>query len=105
METQAQTKAQKARAIFAEMNGQPGVARKDVIARIQTECDLGKAAAATYYQNAKDKAGLVHHRTTVAPATETTTAPAAEVAPAETAPAAEVVADKPRKHGNRRHLK
>ena len=80
------TKAEKARAIFAEMNGQPGVARKDVIARIQTECDLSKPAAATYYQNAKEKAGLVHHRTTeVAPAGEQTTAPAADAAETATA--------------------
>ena len=53
------TKADKARAIFAEMNGKEGVARKDVIAKIMIDCDLGKAAASTYYQNAKDKAGLV----------------------------------------------
>lgn len=66
------TKADKARAIFAEMHGKEGVARKDVIAKIMIDCELGKAAASTYYQNAKDKAGLVVKK-----------APAVETAPAE----------------------
>jgi hypothetical protein len=56
------TKADKARTIFTEMHGQEGVARKDVIARIMLDCDLSKPAAATYYQNAKAKAGLVNHK-------------------------------------------
>lgn len=62
METKSQTKADKARAIFADMNGKPGVARKDVIAAIQIQCELKPRAAATYYQNAKAKAGLVAHK-------------------------------------------
>ena len=67
METQAQTKAQKARAIFAEMHGKEGVARKDVIAKIMIDCELSKPAAATYYQNAKEKAGLVQRKAEPAP--------------------------------------
>ena len=69
METQAQTKAQKARAIFAEKHGKEGVARKDVIAKIMIDCELSKPAAATYYQNAKEKAGLVVKKAPVAEAT------------------------------------
>ena len=76
-QTQAQTKADKARAIFAEMNGKEGVARKDVIAKIMIDCGLGKAAAATYYQNAKEKAGLVTKKV-VAVVAETATAEVTE---------------------------
>lgn len=53
------TKASLARPIFVEMYGQPGVARKDIIARLIKDAGLTKAGAATYYQNfvAKRKAG------------------------------------------------
>lgn len=49
----APSKADVARAIFAEMTG---AARKDVIARFISEAGLTKAGAATYYQNLKKAA-------------------------------------------------
>lgn len=49
-----ETKADKARAIFASMNATAPAARKDVIAAF-TGLGLSNAAAATYYQNIKSK--------------------------------------------------
>jgi hypothetical protein len=51
-------KADKARAIFAETYGQPGVARKDIIARFVAEAELSHSGAATYYQQMKTKAAV-----------------------------------------------
>lgn len=73
------TKADLARAIYAEETGK-GTTRKDVIARMIVEAGLTKAGAGTYYQNFRNKAGLVIHK------------PKAEAAPVETAPAEEVAA-------------
>jgi hypothetical protein len=46
----AESKADKARAIFNEMTGQP---RKDVVAAFQEKIGLSAAASATYFQNIK----------------------------------------------------
>jgi hypothetical protein len=45
-----ETKADKARAIYARLTGS---ARKDVVAAFQTEIGLSAAASATYFQNIK----------------------------------------------------
>lgn len=50
----APSKADNARAIFESMAGS---ARKDVIAAFRSQVGLSDAAAATYYQNIKAKAG------------------------------------------------
>lgn len=56
----APKKADKARAIFAEMYAQsPVPARKDMLARVQAEAQLTKAGSATYLQNYKTKNNLV----------------------------------------------
>jgi hypothetical protein len=47
---ETKSKADLARGIFAEMHGQPNVARKDIIARFIAEAGLTKAGAGTYYQ-------------------------------------------------------
>lgn len=52
-----ETKADKARAIFASMNATAPAARKDVIAAF-TGLGLSNAAAATYYQNIKSKSAV-----------------------------------------------
>jgi hypothetical protein len=61
----AETKADKARAIFAEcysMNPVPQ--RKDILARIQNEAGCTKAGSATYLQIYKDKNGLSAKKST-----------------------------------------
>ena len=61
------SKSKLAQAIFAEelakqtSTGVPMV-RKDVIARFIAEAGLSKAGANTYYQNIRDKNGLVQHK-------------------------------------------
>lgn len=56
----AETKADKARAIFNECYAQsPIPQRKDILARMQKEADLTPAGSATYLQNFKRVAGLV----------------------------------------------
>lgn len=52
----AESKADVARKIFAEMYGKEGVARKDIIKRFETEAGLTKAGAATYHQQMVKKA-------------------------------------------------
>lgn len=51
------TKMDKARIIFAEMYGKPGIARKDIIQRFMKDAECTSAGAATYYQilTKKDK--------------------------------------------------
>lgn len=61
-------KAAVAREIFNQTP--PNTPRKEVLHRFMNEAQLTKAGAATYYQNMKKEAGLVHQRTTT-----TTTAP------------------------------
>jgi hypothetical protein len=56
---QSASKAEKARAIFGEMQNSP---RKDVVARFVTDAGLTEKGAATYYQNFRKEAGLVHNR-------------------------------------------
>lgn len=58
----APKKADLARAIFDRMYGQPGVARKDIIKAFVNEAGLTEKGAATYFQNIKDKKGLVNKR-------------------------------------------
>lgn len=61
----AETKADKARAVFMDcykefhVNPASVPARKDIINRLMTECGLTQNGAATYLQNMKTKAGLV----------------------------------------------
>jgi hypothetical protein len=50
----AETKADKARALFTSMAGS---ARKDIVKAFQEQLSLSEAGAATYYQNIKAKAG------------------------------------------------
>jgi hypothetical protein len=60
----APTKADKARAIFAECYAMEQVPeRKAIIGRAIAEAGLTKAGAATYLQNYKDKQGLSVKRT------------------------------------------
>lgn len=55
----AQNKAAKAREIFSEMQTE-GKPRKDTIQRFVDEAGLTEKGAATYYQNFRKEAGLVH---------------------------------------------
>jgi hypothetical protein len=57
------TKADIGRTIFNESLATGNLVRKDVIARLVAEAGLTKAGAATYFQNMKNKAGLVVHKT------------------------------------------
>ena len=61
----ADTKATKARAVFAQCypDGKTTtMARKDIIAKLQADAGLTKAGAGTYLQNLKSKAGIVVKR-------------------------------------------
>ena len=58
-----ESKASIGRRIFAkELAKEGGLVRKDVIARLVAEAGLTPKGAATYYQNNKNKAGLVNHK-------------------------------------------
>lgn len=57
------TKASIVSGIFAECLGLPEMpARKDILARIQTEAKLSAKGAATYLQNVKAKCGFIPSR-------------------------------------------
>jgi hypothetical protein len=64
----AVTKADKAREVFLDcykdyhVNPASVPARKDIIARLMSECGLTQNGAATYLQNMKTKAGLVNKK-------------------------------------------
>lgn len=55
------TKAEIGRTIFEE-ELKNGLVRKTVINRLMTEALLTKNGASTYFQNMKNKAGLVNHK-------------------------------------------
>ncbi len=59
------TKADIGRTIFNE-ELEKGLVRKTVINRLINEALLTKNGAATYFQNMKNKAGLVNHKTKTA---------------------------------------
>ena len=66
----AATKADKARAVFADCykDGKTTtVQRKDIIARLIGEAGLTKAGAGTYLQNMKDKAGITVKKSAATP--------------------------------------
>lgn len=71
-----ETKADKARAIFARMNGS---ARKDVVKAFQDEIGLSAAASATYFQNIKSANARAAAKA-AEPVTEAAPATTAEVA-------------------------
>lgn len=56
------TKADTGRTIFNEELATGTLVRKNVIDRLMKEAGLTKAGAATYFQNMKNKAGLVVHK-------------------------------------------
>lgn len=56
------SKMNKARAVFVEMNKGEGVERKTVIAALMTKCGLTKNGAATYLQNLKREHGLIRSK-------------------------------------------
>jgi hypothetical protein len=56
------SKAEVGRTIFNEAVAAGPLVRKDVIARLVAEAGLTAKGAATYYQNMKNKAGLVVHK-------------------------------------------
>ncbi len=57
------SKAELGRTIFNEELAKGTLVRKDVIKRLVSEAGLTAKGAATYYQNMKNKAGLVVHKT------------------------------------------
>ena len=68
------TKADKARVVFAEAypDGKTTtMARKDIIAKLQSDAGLTKAGAGTYLQNYKNKAGITVHRAKAEPVAAT----------------------------------
>lgn len=75
-----ETKADKARAIFARMSAVEGTARKDVVKAFETEIGLSAAASATYYQNIKAASAKAAAKVAAA-VTEAAPAAATEVAP------------------------
>lgn len=60
------TKADTGRTIFNEELATGTLVRKTTIDRLMKEAGLTKAGAATYFQNMKKKAGLVHSTVTTA---------------------------------------
>ena len=65
-----ESKASKARAIFEEMKDRP---RKEIMARLMTECKLTQNGANTYLYNFRKQAGMVKARDAAAPAEATAT--------------------------------
>lgn len=60
----AETKADKARAVFNACYAMdPVPQRKDIIAKMKSEAGLTDAGAATYLQNFKKAAGIVNSKT------------------------------------------